>query len=210
MRKLMVLAAGLLVFVGSLGALMTVGLFTDTAQIQNGSFTTGTLDVDLSDDNETNVDNLVTTQLTLSNMAPGDQVQPTVGITVRNTGSLALRYALYASATDADALNLKDQLEVTIRAVDTVTADGNCDDFDGAVIDGPTSNIDGSTAPGTFFSIFGNSAAGPDGGDRPLAATVSEVLCFRVMLPTTATNSVQNATTTITWEFRAEQTANNP
>ena len=210
MRKLIVLAAGLLVFLGSLAAFMSLGLFTDTAQIQNGSFTTGTLDIDLSDNNETDQDNLVNTQLTLSNMAPGDQVQPTVGITVRNNGSLALRYALYASATDADARNLKDELEVTIRAIDTVTADGNCDDFDGVVIYGPTANWDGAAAANTFVAIFGNSAAGPDSGDRTLAASVSEVLCIRVRLPITAGNAVQNATTTITWEFRAEQTINNP
>jgi len=192
----------------TLGAIGTA-LFTDTAQIQNGSFTTGTLDIDLTDNNETNADNLTTTELTMSAMSPGDQVQPTGGITVRNNGTLALRYALYASATDADSKNLKDQLEVTIRAVDSVTADGNCEDFDGAVIYGPTTNIDGTTTAGTAFVIFGDSTAGAHTGDRALAAAASEVLCFRVKLPTTAPNSVQNATTTITWEFRAEQTANN-
>ena len=202
----LLLTAGLVA--GLIGSISTA-LFTDTAQIQNGSFTTGTVDIDLTDDNETDADNLANTQLTLSNMAPGDQVQPTVGITAKNNGTLALRYALYASATDADAKNLKDQLEVTIRAVDTNAANGNCNEFDGAVIDGPASDIDGVTAPGTFFSIYGDSAAGAQGGDRPLAAAASEVLCFRVKLLLTAPNTVQNATTTVTWEFRAEQTANN-
>lgn len=202
----MLLVTGL---VATLVGSISTALFTDTAQIQNGSFTTGTVDIDLTDDNETDADNLTTTQLTLSNMAPGDQVQPTVGITAKNNGTLALRYALYAAATDADAKNLKDQLEVTIRAVDANAVNGNCNEFDGAVIDGPTSDIDGATAPGTFFSIVGDSTAGAQGGDRPLAAAASEVLCFRVKLLSTAPNSVQNATTTITWEFRAEQTANN-
>jgi len=203
---LLLLALGLTA--GLVGTISTA-LFTDTAQIQNGSFTTGTLDIDLTDDNETDADNLTSTQLTLSGMAPGDQVQPTVGITAKNNGTLALRYALYASATDADSKNLKDQLEVTIRAVDSNAGNGNCNEFDGAVIDGPTSDIDGATAPGTFFSIYGDSAAGAQAGDRALAAAASEVLCFRVRLLTTAPNSVQSATTTITWEFRAEQTANN-
>lgn len=197
---------------GAAGALfgsISTALFTDTAQIQNGSFTTGTVDIDLTDDNETAADNLVNTQLTSAAMAPGDQIQPTVGIRVVNSGTLQLRYALYASATDADTKNLKDSLEVTIRAIDSVTADGNCDDFDGAVIFGPTTNIDGATAPGTFFAIFGDSTAGAQAGDRTLAAAANEVLCFRIKLATTAPNSSQNAATTVTWEFRGEQTANN-
>ena len=202
----------LLLALGVAGALfgsISTALFTDTAQIQNGSFTTGTVDIDLTDDNETAADNLVNTQLTSAAMAPGDQIQPTVGIRVINSGTLQLRYALYASATDADTKNLKDSLEVTIRAVDSVTADGDCDDFDGAVIYGPTTNIDGSTAAGTFFAIFGDSTAGAQAGDRTLAAAANEVLCFRIKLATTAPNSSQNAATTVTWEFRAEQTANN-
>jgi len=208
LRRSLLLLLSLGLIAGLVGTI-SMALFTDTAQIQNGSFTTGTVDIDLTDDNETNADNLANTQLTLSAMAPGDQVQPTVGITVRNNGTLALRYALYASATDADAKNLKDQLEVTIRAVDTNAVNGNCNEFDGAVIYGPTTNIDGSTAAGTFFSIFGDSTAGAQAGDRALAAAASEVLCFRIKLATTAPNSVQNAATTATWEFRAEQTANN-
>lgn len=202
----------LLLVLGLAGSLLggiSTALFTDTAQIQSSSFTTGTVDIDLTDDNETDADNLTTTQLTLGAMAPGDQIQPTVGITVKNTGTLALRYAFYASATDADTKNLKDQLEVTIRAVDSNAGNGNCNEFDGAVIYGPTTNMDGSTTAGTFFAIFGDSTAGAQAGDRGLAAAASEVLCFRVKLATSAPNSSQNATTTITWEFRAEQTANN-
>jgi hypothetical protein len=198
----------------TLGAIGTA-LFTDTAQIQNGSFTTGTVDLDLTDNNETAADNLATTELTFSAMAPGDQAQPNNGITVISNGTLNLRYALYASATDADAKNLKDQLEITIRGPDTAGANTGetpvlqCDDFDGTLISGPTTNFDGAAAAGTFVSIFGDSTAGAQTGDRALTAGTNEVLCFRVKLPTTAPNSVQDATTTVTWEFRAEQTKNN-
>ena len=212
MRRHIRKALALLLVLGLAGSLLggiSTALFTDTAQIQGGSFTTGTIDIDLTDDNETLADNLTNTQLTLAAMAPGDQVQPTAGITVTNNGTLALRYALYASATDADTKNLKDQLEVTIRAVDSNAGNGNCNEFDGAVIYGPTTNIDGSTTAGTFFSIYGDSTAGAQAGDRALAATASEVMCFRVKLATSAPNTSQNATTTVTWEFRSEQTANN-
>jgi len=167
------------------------------------------MDLDLTDNNEPAADNLTTTELAFSAMAPGDQAQPVNGVTVINNGTLDLHYALYASATDADTKNLKDSLEVTIRAVDTNADNGNCNEFDGAIIDGPTTDIDGSTSPGTFFAIFGDSTAGAQAGDRALAAAASEVLCFRIKLALTAPNSSQNAATTVTWEFRAEQTANN-
>ena len=189
---------------------ISTALFTDTAQIQSSTFATGTIDIDLSDSNETDADNLTTSDITFSAMAPGDQVQPTGGITVRNNGTLDLRYALYVAATDPDTNNLKDELEITIKGIDVTVPATPCDDFDGASIYPATTNFDGAAAAGTFVSLFGSETAGADAGDRPLTAAASEVLCFRVKLPTTAPNSVQNSTTTLTFEFRAEQTANNP
>ena len=46
--------------------------------------------------------------------------------------------------------------------------------------------------------------------DRVLAAAGTEVLCFYVSLPIGAGNTLQGATTTTTFTFDAEQTANNP
>lgn len=205
---LMLVAVGLTV--GLAGSLSTA-LFTDTAQIQNATFTTGTVDIDLTDSNETAADNLTTSDITFVTMAPGDQSQPNGGITVINSGSLDLRYALYVAATDADSKNLKDQLEITIKTIDVTTPATPCDNFDGATtLYGPTANFDGAAAAGTFVALLGDSTAGPQAGDRPLNTATNEVLCFRVKLPTTAGNSVQNATTTLTFEFRAEQTKNNP
>ncbi len=194
---------------------LSTALFTDNAQIQNGTFTTGTVDIDLTDNNETAADNLANTELTLSAMAPGDTVRPDNGITVLNNGTLNLRYALYLSATDADAKNLKDQLEITIKGPDSAAANlgevpvKQCDDFDGTSIYAATTNWDGSASAGTFVSIFGDSTAGAQAGDRALSTGSNEVLCIQVKLASTAPNSIQNATTTLTWEFRSEQTANN-
>jgi len=213
LRPLLISAIALGV-VSLIGA-SSLALFTDTAQIQNSTFTTGTVDLDLSDSNETNADDLATSDLTLSAMAPGDQVQPDNGITARNNGSLNLRYALYAKATDADSKHLKDQLEITIREPDTSGANSGespvlqCNDFDGTAIYGATTNFDGSAVADTYVAIFGDSVSGAHAGDRALTASASEVLCFRVKLATTAPNSVQGATTTLTFEFRAEQTKNN-
>jgi hypothetical protein len=62
----------------------------------------------------------------------------------------------------------------------------------------------------TGINVIGNPAQGSQAGDRTLAASANEVLCFNVSLPLTATNSSQGQTTTATLAFAAEQTANNP
>jgi hypothetical protein len=43
-----------------------------------------------------------------------------------------------------------------------------------------------------------------------MAVNTSETLCFRVNLPLATGNGFQSATTTATFTFDAEQTANNP
>ena len=57
---------------------------------------------------------------------------------------------------------------------------------------------------------IGNPASGADAGDRVIAAASSETLCFRLTLPIGTGNAYQGATTTTTFTFDAEQTANNP
>ncbi len=43
-----------------------------------------------------------------------------------------------------------------------------------------------------------------------LAPGASETLCFHVALPTSSSNAYQGLATTATFQFVAEQTANNP
>ena len=117
MRRSMKRALLVLVALGLLGALVgtiSTAVFTDTATIPGSTFTTGTLDLKLSDSNETDVDNTATSDITFSSMTPGDQVDAT--ITERNTGSLALRYAATMTSTNADSKALRDQLSMTIKA----------------------------------------------------------------------------------------------
>jgi len=47
-------------------------------------------------------------------------------------------------------------------------------------------------------------------GDRTLAASASEILCFNVSLPSGTGNAYQGLTSTATFAFQAEQTTNNP
>jgi hypothetical protein len=56
---------------------------------------------------------------------------------------------------------------------------------------------------------IGDTAQGSQAGDRTLNASANEALCFQVLLPTSATNSLQSLSATATFTFGAEQTANN-
>jgi 3-oxoacyl-(acyl-carrier-protein) synthase len=47
-------------------------------------------------------------------------------------------------------------------------------------------------------------------GDRALAGLANETLCFKATLPLSTNNTFQNTSTSVTFTFDAEQTANNP
>lgn len=191
MRKLyaLVLAAGLTV--GAPWAI-TNALFTDTASVGSNTFTTGTVDVSTSP---------ASAVVTYSGMAPGDTT--TQSIAVSNGGTLAQRYAVTASATNADTKALKDQLVMTVKTIDATLPATPCDNFDGTQL--YSGDLDG----GTTGVVFGDTTAGTQAGDRTLAASGSETLCIKVALPSATGNTYQNAATTATFEFVAEQTANN-
>jgi hypothetical protein len=59
-------------------------------------------------------------------------------------------------------------------------------------------------------AAFGSNVAGAQAGDRTLAGAASETLCFRASLALASGNAFQGATTTTTFTFDSEQTANNP
>ena len=199
MLKNLTVVAVLVALVGVAANSGTLAVFSDAAPSNNNTFTTGTLDLKLSDNNETDLDS-VSTSVTFTAMAPGDTV--TDRIVPKNTGSLALRYAISASATNADSKGLKDQLVLTIKTIDVTTPGIPCDNFDG------TQLYTGDT-DSTAGKLVGDNTQGAQAGDRILAAAASETLCFRVNLPLSTGNTFQNATTTVTFTFDAEQTANN-
>ena len=57
--------------------------------------------------------------------------------------------------------------------------------------------------------LVGDAAQGADPGDRAIATSSNETLCFFVELPLGSTGP-QGASTTATFTFVAEQTVNNP
>lgn len=174
------------------GGLFTVGslaLFTDQQSVGGNAFTTGTVDL---------VASPASAVLTMPAMAPGDQV--TAPMTVTNSGTIEFRYAL-SSTTTEDVL--ASELQLTVKSGVTTCDDANWAATGAQLYQG----ILGST---TGIAIFGSSAQGAQAGDRTIAAGANEVLCFNVALPLSATNASQGKTTSATFTFDAEQTANNP
>lgn len=172
----------------SLTALVSGAVFTDSSVSASNVLTTGTIDIASSP---------ASGSLTISNMMPGDSV--TAPITITNSGSDPLRYALTTTTTNTDAKNLATNLTTNIKVgVTTCTTAGF--GASGTAVVGPL-NLD--------TLDFGNSAQGAQAGDRTLANGASEVLCIQATLPLAAANTLQNATTTATLTFNAEQTKNN-
>jgi len=182
-----------LLLVGVVAASLGVAsnaIWTDSEDVDANTFSTGTLDIGTSP---------TTALVTYSDMAPGDEV--TAEITVSNDGSLDLRYAVTSTTTED---TLAAQLDLTIKSgVTTCTNAGF--DTDGTVI--YTTGDLGST---TGIDVIGDPTQGADTGDRTLAATANEDLCFNVELPSSTGDSFQGLTTTATFTFAAEQTDNNP
>ena len=165
-------------------------IWTDSQDVDANVFSTGTIDISTDP---------TTALVTFSNMAPGDEV--TNDITVTNAGSLELRYAVTSDTTED---TLAAQLDLTIKTgVTTCTNVGF--GVDGTIIYGP-----GNLGSTTGTDVIGDPTQGADTGDRTLAASADEDLCFNVELPSATGNSFQGLTTTATFAFAAEQIANNP
>jgi len=186
------LAAGVLsVAVVGVAGLASSALFTSSDSISGSDFVAGTVDI---------TDNDAAFDLTSSELAPGTVDYNKV--VIDNDGSLALRYAMTSSSDNTDGKGLRDQLQLTVVAID---ASATCD---AAAISGGTAIYSGDLAA----AALGDTAAGADAGDRELAANASEALCMQVEFPNgtaAVDNPFQGASTSTTFSFDAEQTLNN-
>lgn len=175
-RGLIALLLGLSVLtVGS--GVFSLAVFTSTDDT-TGSFSTGTIVLDAEP------------ELTFNATAifPGDSGDQTV--TVTNSGTGELRYAMSSSSVDPDGLG--DELDLVIT-------EGACPGSGATLWDDPLNG-----------AAFGSPTQGPDTGDRTLVSGGSEDLCFAWDLPLGTATSFQGTSMTITFSFQAEQTANNP
>lgn len=176
----------------ALASTATGAYFTDSDAVGANQFATGTVDLATSP---------TTNAVSMSNMAPGDVKYGS--ITVSNSGSLQLRYAL-KSATTEDVLAAQLALTIWAEAAET-TVDGSCSTTV------PATTLYGAGALGSVAGtqLFGNPSTGSQAGDRTLAASTNEMLCLKVALPSSTGNTFENLTTTATLTFDSEQTVNN-
>lgn len=187
-RRLSATALALALF-GSLTTVGVLAVFTDSAAVGANAFSTGTIDISTSP---------TTALVAFSGMMPGDSVTNPLVIT---NGAGAARYSVSSVATNTDSKGLKDQLVLTIKTgVTTCTNAGFA--TDGTQV--YTGDLDSSAG-----KLIGDVAQGADSGDRTLAVSASETLCFKVTLPLSTGNAFTSAASTATFTFDAEQTANN-
>ncbi len=190
--------------VSATGATMSLAMFTSTAASGNSVFTTGSITIGV---------NPASDIFTATGMMPGGSVPADIAgaptgqaVTVTNSGTSQLRYAITGVATNAP---LASALVITIKQPDG-DAGSSC-----AAFSGTTVNVEGglpATTVGTSATkLVGDPAQGSQTGDRVLAGGSSETLCFRATLPGSVSDpALEGATTTMTFTFSAEQTANNP
>ncbi len=173
----------------SMVTVATLAVFTDSTSVSGNTFTAGTVDITTAP---------TTAVVTATDLAPGDEV--TAPLTVTNSGTLDLRYAVTSTTTE-DVLAA--ELVLTIKVGVTT-----CDDANWAA-DGTTLYSGALGSTGTT-AVLGSATQGADAGDRTLLSSTGEILCLNVTLPLAASSATEGVTTTATLTFQAEQTVNNP
>lgn len=180
-----ILALGTVV---GIGTVLTLAAWTDTAET-NATFSTGSVDIKLDGaDNPPSI-----TNLSLSNAKPGDVTY--APLTVTNEGTLDFTYVMTPSISVVSTSTplLESVLQVSVVKVASA---GACV---AAAFTAPAVG-DQVIYPARALNVTTATAA------RPLVATTgSEVLCFRVELPSSAVSAVQSQTTTATLTFVATQ-----
>ena len=182
-RARAVLAAGAVL---GLSAVMTFALFTDDGYVAS-TFSTGT--VDLAFDGTQQGPSATPYALETLAITNGKIGSTTISpLTVNNKGTLPFTYS--ATTTSSGTAILANALQVSIVSLG---ASGTCD--------GTTSF---ATPLYTGLGLNATSIA-----SRPLAAGASEVLCFKVTLPSLGSdsqdNTLQAAATTAKFAFAAVQ-----
>lgn len=169
-----VLAVGPLVALSWAGAFSA---FTDNVDATS-SFSTGSVVIRANDQTGT----VAFTSLSMSGMTPGAVQYAALKIT--NGGSADFSYAM-AAATSGSSV-LASALTIGVKLVPSASC--------------------GATEYAASTTVLSAEAAGLGGAaiaSRSLASGTSEFLCFKVLLPSSASNSLQGLTTNATFSFTA-------
>ena len=117
--------------------------------------------------------------LSARGMVPGDAV--TAAVTVVNSSSQPMTYAMSSDLVSAGGAALAKALVLTIKTIGS-----SCADFDGVTL---------------FEGPVDEASFGHDGRGRPLAPATADILCFRASLPIDAENELQGVTSTVALVF---------
>jgi hypothetical protein len=168
------LAVGPLVALSWLGAFAA---FTDSVDATS-SFSTGTVVIKANDQTGT----VAFSSLSMTGMTPGATQYASLKIT--NGGTTAFTYTM-AAGTTGDA-GLASALTIGIKVVPTSSCTAS--DYNGS------STVAYAEAAGLGSAVI---------SARPLASGASEFLCFKVALPSGASNALQGLTTNAIFSFSA-------
>lgn len=192
-------ATGSILVLAGVGAtsLTTAAVFTDTDPL-TGALSTGTLVLDAGGAELT---------MPVGGLAPGGTV--VAPLTVSNSGSLELRYALSISAasTSTSGADLRDQLRLRVLEDATCTVESVV----AAPVLGRLPATDGAFGlPAAEVAVVGDPATGAQTGDRTLVAvTGAETLCLEVHMSRDAGNDYQDTSVELSLVLDSEQTVNN-
>lgn len=167
-----VLAVGTVLGLGTVG---TLAVWTDESTATSGTFSTGTVDLKVGNPAVDNNPPQFSTDLALSQMAPGSTKDAVLRVT--NAGTLPVTYTLASTATNTGTDQLGSAMNLQVHAGTSCS---------GTPINTP------QKLHGTAFS-----------SPRALAAGATESLCFRAVLPTTAPSVLQGKNTQATFTLTA-------
>jgi len=197
-RALVLVVTLALVAGAGAGVVTSVARLLDSRSSTAASVTAATVGISLSGGASS------TAWVTATNVGVGAGQAYYQKLTVTNSGTTEMRYALTGTSTSA----VSPLIEVDIASI----AGSTCDPTTfaaGTLITPATATFGGGTA--TERAIFGSKVAGADTGDQVLGASASQTLCLRAFVKPGAGRGAQGATgVTSAFTFYGEQTKNNP
>ena len=197
-RALIAVAGGAASGTG-LGVQGTMAFFTDSATVNTGSFTSGTLDVTIDGQlaGQANNSGTMTLSLAASNLLPGESVA--YSFPIRNNGTSAFTYSV--AATGSGGLAVTNGLQYAMTFGGAAATNSGTEAAGNRVGSCGTTPTDANTTLLTSTPTNFVTAASP----RTLNSTVSETGCIVVRLNSNAGNALQNLTGTASFVFSAKQ-----
>ena len=179
--------------------------FSDTNTSTGNTFSAGTLNLQLDDENEAFTSGSVTSSLTGTNLAP-NATSDLGFISLHNSGTIAMaevELGVDKTADDADAFLLEDVLDLTVTTGSDSTCAGGTDQTPS--IAAVVGNL---LMPLTLSELVASDYDALPGLAAENAGTTDEYyVCFDATMKASAGNDYQGDTATFTFSFTGNQDA---